>query len=118
MHVTASDEVGELRRELHRLRAENQRLARLLDVRGPDLAPSPEQPTAGLSPSGVVTMNSPVADKLALYRDLFHARTDVHAICARRAPGPEQLVDVVDLLVKNAGVMATPERTTADGFEL
>ena len=72
--------VIQLRDELRRLRAENDRLTRLLDVRGQHTAPAPEQPTAGLAPSGVVTMDSPVADKLALYADLFHARTDVHAV--------------------------------------
>ncbi|NMR20993.1 DEAD/DEAH box helicase family protein [Cellulomonas fimi] len=78
--MTPSDEVGQLRDELRRLRAENERLTRLLDLRGQDTTPAPEQPTAGLAPSGVVTMASPVADKLALYADLFHARTDVHAV--------------------------------------
>ena len=63
MYVTPSDEVGQLRDELRRLRAENERLTRLLDLRGQDTTPAPEQPTAGLAPSGVVTMASPVADR-------------------------------------------------------
>lgn len=80
VHVTPSGDVDQLRRELHRLRAENERLARLLDLRGQGTAPAPEQPTAGLAPSGAVTMDSPVADKLALYGDMFRARTDVYAM--------------------------------------
>jgi hypothetical protein len=78
--ATAEDEVDQLRRELRRLRAENERLARLLEIQGQDTAPAPEQPVAGLAPSGVVTMDSPAADKLALYADLFSARTDVYAV--------------------------------------
>ena len=80
MSATAEDEVDQLRRELRRLRAENERLARLLEIQGQETAPAPEQPVAGLAPSGVVTMDSPVADKLALYADLFSARTDVYAV--------------------------------------
>ena len=78
--VTPPEEVDQLLRELRRLRAENERLSRLLDLRGQDTAPVPEQPAAGLAPSGVVTMDSPAADKLAFYSDLFHARTDVYAV--------------------------------------
>jgi len=78
--VGASGEVDQLQRELRRLRAENERLSRLLDLRGEDTVPAPEQPVAGLAPMGVVTMDSPVGDKLAFYADLFGARRDVYAV--------------------------------------
>jgi hypothetical protein len=51
-------------------------LSRLLDLRGQDTAPSPEQ----LAATRPVTMSSSVGDKLALYADLFRARTDVYAV--------------------------------------
>ena len=70
------DELIQVRRELDRVRAENARLSRLLDLRGQDTAPSPEQ----LAATRPVTMSSPVRDKLALYADLFRARTDVYAV--------------------------------------
>ena len=41
--VEAEIELARLRRELERFRAENARLARLLDLRGQDTAPAPEQ---------------------------------------------------------------------------
>src|SRR5262245_6483419 len=70
--------MGRLRRELDRLRTENARLARLLDLRGQDTSPAHEQLAApALS---LVTMASPVQEKLALYADRFRARTDVHAL--------------------------------------
>lgn len=78
--VSSSEEVDQLQRELRRLRAENERLSRLLDLRGQDTAPAPEQPVAGLAPMGVVTMDSPAGDKLAFYADLFGARRDVYAV--------------------------------------
>ena len=70
------DDLIQVRRELDRVRAENVRLSRLLDLRGLDTAPSPEQ----LAAKRPVTMSSPVAEKLALYADLFHARADVYAV--------------------------------------
>lgn len=80
VHPVPSIEVDQLRREVSKLRAENERLAQLLDLQGQSTNPSPEQPTTGLAPSGVVTMDSPVADKLALYEHMFHARPDVYAL--------------------------------------
>ncbi|MDT5034772.1 MAG: hypothetical protein QOC94_4943, partial [Actinoplanes sp.] len=74
------DEFVELRREVERLRAENARLSRLLELRGQDTAPSPEQLSAPVAEPGLVTMTSPVADKLALFADRFRARTDVYAM--------------------------------------
>ena len=70
------DELIQVCRELERVRAENVRLSRLLDLRGQDTAPAPEQ----LAATRPVTMSSPVADKLAMYADLFRARTDVYAV--------------------------------------
>jgi hypothetical protein len=43
VHVSATDDVGQLHRGLRRLRAENERLARLLDLRGLEATPAPEQ---------------------------------------------------------------------------
>lgn len=73
-------EAGRLRRELERLRAENVRLSRLLELRGQDTAPAPEQLSAAVTAPGPVTMGSPVEDKLAVYADRFRARTDVYAV--------------------------------------
>ncbi|MEU0559381.1 DEAD/DEAH box helicase family protein [Dactylosporangium sp. NPDC006015] len=78
--VTVESELVRLRRELERLRAENVRLSRLLDLRGQDTAPAPEQLSVAVAPPGLVHMASPVADKLALYADRFRARADVYAL--------------------------------------
>jgi superfamily II DNA or RNA helicase len=67
-----------LQRELERLRAENVRLTRLLDLRGQDTSPGHRQ-LAVPAPT-LVTMASPERDKLALYADRFQARIDVHAV--------------------------------------
>lgn len=75
----AADETARLRRELERLRVENVRLSRLLELRGQDTAPAPEQPSAAVTAPGSVTMSSPVEHKLALYADRFRARADVYA---------------------------------------
>ncbi|BCJ52998.1 DEAD/DEAH box helicase [Actinoplanes sp. NBRC 14428] len=76
--AVTDDEFARLRRELERLRAENHRLSRLLDLRGQDTAPAPEQLAAGATP-GPVTMASPVPEKLAFYTSLFRARRDAYA---------------------------------------
>lgn len=76
--TVTDDEVARLRRELERLRSENQRLSRLLDLRGQDTAPAPEQLAATATP-GPVTMASPVREKLAFYANLFRARRDAYA---------------------------------------
>ncbi|WP_051809213.1 TOTE conflict system archaeo-eukaryotic primase domain-containing protein [Actinoplanes subtropicus] len=68
------DELTRVR--LERARAENVRLSRLLELRGQNTAPPPEQ----LAAARPVTMASPVDDKLRLYGDLFRARTDVDAV--------------------------------------
>ncbi|WP_157742413.1 hypothetical protein [Micromonospora chokoriensis] len=73
-------EFVELRREVERLRAENARLARLLELRGQDTSAVPEQLSAPVEPPGLVTMASPTRDKLALFADRFRARVDVYAV--------------------------------------
>jgi superfamily II DNA or RNA helicase len=69
--------VERLERELGAARAEIARLARLLDLRGRDTAPAPEQ--LAVPAPALVTNASPNPDKLALYADRFRARTDVYA---------------------------------------
>jgi hypothetical protein len=78
--LAADSDLARLRGELERLRAENVRLSRLLDLRGQDTAAGPEQLSAAVAAPGLVVMSSPVADKLALYADRFRARTDVYAV--------------------------------------
>ena len=73
-------EVAQLTRERDRLRSENLRLSRLLELRGQDVTPAPEQLAATVDPPGMVTMLSPVADKLHLFTGLFAARTDLYAV--------------------------------------
>jgi superfamily II DNA or RNA helicase len=51
----------------------------LLNPRGQDTTPASEQ-LAAPTPPAMVTMASSVEDKLALYADLFRARTDVYAL--------------------------------------
>ncbi len=75
--VVTNSEIDRLQRQLDRLQAENARLTRLLDLRGLDTAPAHEQ--LAVPAPALVTMASPVQDKLALYAARFHARTDVHA---------------------------------------
>ncbi len=80
MDVAVDSEIDRLRGELERLRAENVRLSRLLDLRGQDTAPAPEQLSAAVTPPGLVVMSSSVEDKLALYIDRFRARADAYAV--------------------------------------
>ena len=78
--LVAQSEVAGLRYELERVRAENVRLARLLELRGENTAPAPEQLSAPVAAPGLVTMSSPLADKLTLFADRFRARSDVYAV--------------------------------------
>jgi hypothetical protein len=59
VNVVVDRELARLRRELERLRAENVHLSWLLDLRGQDTAPVPEQLSAAVSPPGPVVMSSP-----------------------------------------------------------
>ncbi len=77
--VAPNTELAQLRRELGRLRTENARLARLLELHGQDTTPAAEQMAFPVAP-GMVTMASPVEDKLSLYADRFCARTDAYAL--------------------------------------
>jgi superfamily II DNA or RNA helicase len=72
--------LSQLRRERDRLRAENVRLSRLLELRGQDTSPGAEQLAAALSRQGLVTMSSPQSEKLALFLDVFRTRTDTYAV--------------------------------------
>lgn len=76
--MVAASEIDRLTREVERLQTENARLNRLLDLRGQDTRPAPEQ--LAVPAPALVTMASPVEDKLALYANRFRARTDVHAV--------------------------------------
>ncbi|WP_405062609.1 DEAD/DEAH box helicase [Kribbella sp. NBC_01505] len=73
-------ELSELRAERDRLRVENLRLSRLLELRGQDTTPAAEQLAAPVWPGGLVSMaGSTPQQKLALYLDLFRARSDTYA---------------------------------------
>ncbi|TDC35879.1 DEAD/DEAH box helicase [Kribbella albertanoniae] len=73
-------ELSELRSERDRLRVENVRLSRLLELRGQDTTPADEQLAAPIGPGGLVSMaGSTPQQKLALYLDLFRARNDTYA---------------------------------------
>ena len=60
--------------ELSALRAENERLARLLDAHGIEWRTSPPAPQPTPAPSGLTT-----DQKIALFRRLFRGRLDVAA---------------------------------------
>lgn len=77
--MTADHELQKLHRELARLQAENTRLGRLLELRGQDTRPAAEQLAVPVRP-GMVTKDSPIADKLALYASRFRSRTDAYAV--------------------------------------
>lgn len=67
--------------ELDRLRTENARLRRLLELSADQAAPpDPARGGLALSPPGPVTARSSAAAKVAFFRGLFAARTDVHAL--------------------------------------
>lgn len=74
-------ELAQLRAEAQRLRAENSRLLRLLELTPEQARPSPQGQTAIFeSAPGGVNAGSPPAAKVAFYAALFAARTDAYAI--------------------------------------
>jgi hypothetical protein len=84
--VTVSEQVTDnghsaLAVELSRLRAENARLLRLLNLTRQEAAPpGPWQSGLFEAPPGLVHADSPPEAKVALFGALFAARTDVYAI--------------------------------------
>jgi superfamily II DNA or RNA helicase len=78
--VEPSDRAAELERELARLRAENVRLLRLLEM-SPQQARPPDATQTGLflERPGPVTTSSSAGDKVRFFRTLFAARRDVYA---------------------------------------
>ncbi|WP_394216434.1 DEAD/DEAH box helicase family protein [Brachybacterium vulturis] len=80
MESPSATSMPALQRENERLRAEVARMSRLLDLRAGETAPADEQLAAPLRGQGIVDLGSPQDAKLALYADLFRARTDVHAV--------------------------------------
>jgi superfamily II DNA or RNA helicase len=76
----SSDEVA-LRAEVDRLRVENARLQRLLELHpGEVRPPGPTQTGIFDAAPGTVDNGSPSEKKIAFYRALFAARTDVYAV--------------------------------------
>ncbi len=74
-------DIAALSAELDRLRAENARLQRLLDLRpGEARPPGPKQTGIFDAPPGPVDNRSSPEKKLAFYRALFAARPDVYAV--------------------------------------
>ncbi len=70
-----------LRAEIERLRAENARLLRLLQLTPAHAQPpGPVQTAIFESAPGSVHAGSPPADKVAFYAALFAARTDAYAV--------------------------------------
>lgn len=81
MSVGSDLETGELRREIERLRAENERLTRLLKLTDAEAGPSPEQAAAALGHHGLVTLHGSSAEaKIGIFVDRFRARSDVYAL--------------------------------------
>jgi hypothetical protein len=79
--VEQAGRTPELEAELARLRVENVRLLRLLEMT-PQQARLPEATQTGLflERPGPVTASSPAGDKVRFFRTLFAARRDVYAI--------------------------------------
>lgn len=79
--VTDGDGNSALAVELARLRAENARLLRLLNLTRQEAAPpGPWQSGLFEAPPGLVHADSPPEAKVALFGALFAARTDVYAV--------------------------------------
>ena len=83
-HSTATPldrELAGLRAEIERLRVENARLLRLLQLTPTQAQPpGPSQTAIFESAPGGVHAGSPPADKDAFYATLFAARTDAYAV--------------------------------------
>lgn len=74
-------ELAQLRAEAQRLRAENARLLRLLELTPEQARPSgPAQTAIFEAAPGGVHAGSPPPAKIAFYAALFAARTDAYAI--------------------------------------
>ncbi|MPZ00910.1 MAG: helicase [Actinophytocola sp.] len=74
------DELAALRAQVARLKAENARLARLLELRpGDRVPPGPTQTGIFDAQPGSVHAASPAGEKVAFFGSLFAARTDVYA---------------------------------------
>ncbi len=73
-------ELADLRATVLRLRAENQRLLRLLEL-SPQQAAAPGPAQSGLfeRPPGPVHARSDATSKVAFFREMFACRSDVYA---------------------------------------
>lgn len=72
--------LAQVEAELARLRAENTRLLNLLQMTPQQAAvPRPAQAAYFEAPPGMVHNQSPLEEKVAFFRALFAARTDVYA---------------------------------------
>jgi superfamily II DNA or RNA helicase len=81
VHAAAAEGVSGLLVELSRLRAENARLLRLLELTPAQAArPGPVQTGFFEAPPGPVHAGSPPAVKVAFFGALFAARSDVYAV--------------------------------------
>jgi superfamily II DNA or RNA helicase len=79
--AAVDSELSGLRREVARLRAENTRLLRLLELTPrQSRPPGPAQTSIFEAAPGAVDIDSPPAAKVAFYAALFGARTDVYAL--------------------------------------
>jgi hypothetical protein len=80
-HGSGDHDASDLRVEIDKLRAENARLQRLLELRpGESHPPGASQTGIFESAPGAVHNKSSAEDKVAFFQALFAARTDVYAI--------------------------------------
>jgi hypothetical protein len=109
----ASDRAAELERELARLRAENARLLRLLEML-PQQARPPEATQTGLflDRPGPVTASSSAGDKIRFFRTLFAARRDAYATRWENARLSPREVDRLAARVGPVRVGAAVDRLT------